>query len=290
MSESPEGAGDRDLYVRRPGHPGRPGHPDAPPGRIEATDDALATRRSEQLAETGVTWNAADIRLDRIERTSVERARARFRASLPDLIWNTARFEGNAFTLPEVQTLLDGVSVGGRRLEDQEQILALSAAYSDLDELVGEGRFALTKAVSDELHLLVAHREAIESGHFRGEGLVTGGGNVRLANGGTTAGVPTGDRGRNLVERFDRTRAHVTRLDPREGALAYFAAATRSQFYFDGNKRTARLMMTGTLMAAGFEAVNIPYSRQYEFNRALDHLFETDEATPLLSFVADCAR
>lgn len=77
--------------------------------------------------------------------------------------------------------------------------------------------------------------------------------------------------------------------DPRERALVYNIAATRTQYYFDGNKRTARLMMAGELMSHGFGAVSIPNSRSLEFNVALDHLFQTDDATQLLAFTVSCA-
>lgn len=77
--------------------------------------------------------------------------------------------------------------------------------------------------------------------------------------------------------------------DPRLRALIYNAATTRAQFYFDGNKRTARLIVVGELMSHGFDAVHVPFSRRLEFNVALDRLFSTDDATALMSFTASCA-
>ncbi|TDX76031.1 hypothetical protein EDF35_3569 [Rathayibacter sp. PhB151] len=276
-----------DVQRPGPGYRRRPegGRTDGPAARsLPAADSALLRER------TGITWTASTIEWNRLVATTSERARFRFRASLPDLVWNAAALEGNTFTLPEVRTLLEGVTVGGKPLADEEQVLALSQAYSDLDQLVGRSAFALRKDVSDTLHRTVAEKEAIESGHFRGEGTVSGGGSVRLANGGFVAGVEHGTGGEALIERFDSlVRFLETLPDPRERAVAYFAAATRSQFYFDGNKRTARLMMTGVLMSAGIDAVNIPYSRRLEFNRALDELFETDDATALMRFIVDCA-
>ena len=65
--------------------------------------------------------------------------------------------------------------------------------------------------------------------------------------------------------------------------------SSRSQFYFDGNKRTARLMMTGHLMSNGYEAVSVPNARKLEFNQGLDVLFARDDATPLLAFLATCS-
>jgi len=227
--------------------------------------------------------------VNKIGLSSVERSRHRFRAHLPELIWNTAALEGNNFTLPEVKTLLEGVTVGGKKLEDAEQIIALSEAYSRLDEMVGTGRFSLSKEVSDELHYLVARHEAIEAGSFRGEGKVQGGGTVRLASGGVVPGTEHGEGGALLRKHFTNLVDYLkTVSDPRRRALIYFASAVRRQFYFDGNKRTARLMMTGELMSGGYDIVSVPYSRKLELNNALDVLFDLNDATELLRFLSTC--
>ena len=155
--------------------------------------------------------------------------------------------------------------------------------------MVGAGRFSLSKEVSDELHYLVARHEAIEAGLFRGEGKVQGGGTVRLASGGVVAGTEHGEGGALLRKHFTNLVDYLeTVSDPRRRALIYFASATRRQFYFDGNKRTARLMMTGELMSGGYDIVSVPYSRRLEFNNALDVLFDRDDATELLRFLSTC--
>lgn len=246
-----------------------------------------ATRYENSFKDTGVAWDAFDY--TNIPASDVERSRHRFRAQLPELIWNAAALEGNTYTLPEVKTLLDGVTVGGKRTEDEEQIIALSEGYSLVDELIGAGEFALTKAVSDRIHAAVAVHEAIESGHFRGEGSATGGGAVRLSNGGVVNGTPSGEGGELLREHYDDLLEFLGTIpDARERALVYFASATRRQFYFDGNKRTARLMMTGELISHGFDLVSIPYVRRLEFNNALDTMFTSDDATELLRLLSTC--
>jgi hypothetical protein len=155
--------------------------------------------------------------------------------------------------------------------------------------MVAAGRFSLSKAVSDELHHLVARHEAIESGLFRGEGKVQGGGTERLASGGVVPGTEHGEGGALLREHFASLDAYLeTVSDPRRRALIYFASAARRQFYIDGNKRTARLMMTGELMFSGHDIVSVPYSRKLEFNNALDVLFDRDDATELLRFLGTC--
>jgi prophage maintenance system killer protein len=274
VKEKPQWALPSNQYVKRP--------------RTDSAAQVAARQVSvDALHDTGITWRPFDYQA--IPASDIERTRHRFRAQLPELIWNAAALEGNSYTLPEVKTLLDGVTVGGKRVEDENQILALSEGYSLVDEMVGAGDFALTKEVSDKIHRLVAKHEAIESGHFRGEGSVTGGGTVRLASGGAVEGTPHGDKGVALREHYtDLTEYLKTLPDARERALLYFASATRRQFYFDGNKRIARLMMTGELMSNGFDLVSIPFARRLELNNALDTLFSTDDATDLLQFLTTC--
>ena len=246
-------------------------------------------RRTSALptGSAGITWDIERVSYEYIPHVGIDKARHRFRASLPDLIWNAAALEGNTFTLPEVRTLLEGVTVHGRPLEDEKQVLALSEGYSYIDEAVGSGTFRLDKHTADAVHALIARHEAIESGHFRGEGSVRGGGNVRLADGGYVEGVAPEE----LPERWDiLTETLASIEDARIRALVYNAAATRTQFYFDGNKRTARLMMAGELMSHGYDAVNIPNARRLEFNVALDNLFSTNDATSLMAFIASCAQ
>ena len=154
MSDQPNWAPESDRYRRSKGVPAS-GETLLPPHSSQTDEDRW------RFEDTGLTWGPFDV--DKIRSSSIERSRHRFRAHLPELIWNTAALEGNNFTLPEVKTLLEGVTVGGKRLEDEQQIIALSEAYNRLDEIVGLGRFSLTKDVADELHRLVARHEAIAS-------------------------------------------------------------------------------------------------------------------------------
>lgn len=236
-----------------------------------------------------ITWRPGAVNFELVEPSAVQRSLLRLEKSLPELVWNAAALEGNTFTLPQVQTLLDGVTVGGKKLEEAEQILALSEGMDLMISAVRDGSFSLRKEMSDRIHGVIARYEAIESGNFRGEGSVHGGGSVTLASGGTVDGDPTGKNGEQLREDYTNLLAGLGALgDPRARALVYFASATRSQFYFDGNKRTARIMMTGALVQSGFEPINIPYARHEEFNVALDEVFRTDDGTRLISFLTTC--
>lgn len=283
--------------AERPTWGPRPGDYGNTPRRADAVRGVQASRREtsragEEFAVTGIMWDPSLVDVANMGGTGdVGRALARFRSRFPTMIWDAARLEGNAFTLPEVQALLEGVTVEGKRLDDQNQILALNEGFNEIDQLVGDGAFALTKAVSDRIHSLIAAHEAIESGSFRGEGFARRGGNVQLSDGRVIDGRPHGEGGETLRVAYQDLLDYLSTLqDPRHRALIYASSVIRHQLYFDGNKRTAKLMASGELMSNGFDAISIPYTRLHEQNLALDKLFATDDATDLMILLADSTR
>ncbi|MHA3683792.1 hypothetical protein ACXR2W_06000 [Leucobacter sp. HY1908] len=245
----------------------------------------------QKIGDSGrVIWDTSQIEFDLIRESPIERSLERLRNTLPEFIWNTAALEGNLFTLPEVRTLLDGVTVGGKRVEDANQIIALSEAMNTMIEMVRDGSFNLSAETSQSINRTVAQYEIIDPGVFRGQGTVMGGGGtVRLTDGSDIDGDDPGKGGEQMVVDYANLLAALESvIDPRERALAYFASATRSQFYYDGNKRTARIMMTGHLIASGYEAVSVPVARRLEFNQGLESLFRDSDATSIMAFLTTC--
>jgi hypothetical protein len=240
----------------------------------------------------GFDWDGAEVAAlsARIGVHTVERAVWRYRRSLPEFVWDAAVLEGNPFTFPEVQTLMDGVTVGGRKLGDERQVANLAEAARELAGLVESGGFRLDKQTSDRLQYLVARDEALEAGHFRGEGPLT-----------LTPGVSLGEHGRYLPPATEPgggnlRRIHARGLDviqadvaqPFAQAVAYFLFAALQQFYFDGNKRTGRWMMNGRLMSHGIDAISVPAARRLEFNTGMVEFFRTRRATAMFAFLASC--
>ncbi len=245
---------------------------------------------SQSMTEAlGYTWDQSAVPRD-VPRFSVERAVWRFRHSLPEYVWDAAVLEGNPFTYPEVQTLLDGITVGGRKISDEQQVLNLAEAANELLRLVGTGGFRLVKEISDRLQYLIARDEALESGHFRGEGkeLLTPG--VGLGAHGRYMPPKTEAGGENLCRIYARGLEfiHADLSDAFEQAIAYFLFAALQQFYFDGNKRTARYMMNGYLMSHGIDAISVPAARRQEFNSSMVEFFRTREGTGMFRFLASC--
>jgi Fic family protein len=254
-------------------------------------DNIIDTREQMDLFSTlGFHWDRRIV-ASNFPIHSIERVAFRFHRMLPEFVWDASVLEGNPFTFPEVKTLLDGVTVGGRKISDQEQVLNLAASAKHLLALVKAGNFSLDKATFTTLHALVARNEALEWGHFRGEGQETG----------YTPDVSLGEHGRytplpTLAEAPELNRLFASALEvlqqevqqPFEKAATFFLFGALQRFFFDGNKRTSRLMMNGILMSAGIDSISVPAAKVQQFNEKMVQFYLGRNATDMMIFLRDC--
>lgn len=236
----------------------------------------------------GFHWDRAPARRP-VDVLRVSEVLADFRRGMAGHVWATTVLEGNQFTYPEVQTLLEGVTVGGRKVNDMEQILRLRAGHTLLRDLVASGQFTLTKTVSDALHAVIASGSTLEAGHFRERATPTG-----------AATTHQGEVGTRFPPRIEPGNANLRALHARglsalaqcaapfEKASAYFLFAANNQFYPDGNKHTAHAMMNGVLLAAGTHAVLIPAQTRDEFNATMRGFHTDRDATAMMELLASC--
>ena len=244
----------------------------------------------ELFSALGFHWNRSVVP-SVVPTHSIERVAFRFHRMLPEFVWDACVLEGNPFTFPEVKTLLDGVTIGGRKISDQEQVLNLATSSKHLLALVKADKFSMDKVTFTELHGLVARKEALEWGHFRGEGKETGytpdvglGEHGRYTPLATVAGAP--ELNRVFASGLQALEGEVQQ--PFEKAAAFFLFGALQQFFFDGNKRTSRFMMNGILMSAGIDAISVPAAKAQEFNENMVRFYLEKDATEMLAFLVDC--
>lgn len=218
---------------------------------------------------------------------SIERVCFRFYKMLPEFVWDASVLEGNPLTFTEVKTLLDGVTVGGRRISDQEQVLNLAESSKRLLEMLKSGQFSVSKPVFTALNAIVARREALEWGVFRGEGNETNyTPDVGLGECGSYTPLPTLLGAPELNRVFDSGIATLNECKPFEQATAFFLFGALQQFFFDGNKRTSRFMMNGVLMSHGIDAISVPAAKAQEFNEKMVRFYLSKDATEMMTFLA----
>lgn len=206
------------------------------------------------------------------------RALFRVRKAMAEVVYDTVALEGNPMTFPEVQTLIDGVTVGGHRVSDAEQVLNQAASWSHLLDLVSQGRFKPDAETACELHGLVAREEAMGWGVFR-----TG----AVSISGTEYRPPDAQ---SLPVQFEACRRRIGRIPCSfTRAMATYLMTARGQFFWDGNKRTGRLLMNGMLLSEGYDAICVPAKRRLEFNEKMIAFYDTADAEPMLMFLASCS-
>ena len=187
--------------------------------------------------------------------------------------------------------MLDGVTVGGRKISDQEQVLNLADSSKYLLAMVKANQFKLDKTTFTDLHSLVARNETLEWGRFRGEGKeISFSPDVALGEHGrytplqTLKGAP--ELNRVFLQGVQELNEQVDA--PFEKALAFFLFGALQQFFFDGNKRTSRFMMNGILMSAGIDAISVPAAKVQEFNEKMVAFYLSKDATEMMEFMVGC--
>ncbi len=188
-----------------------------------------------------------------------------------DFVFNTAALEGNPFTFPEVQTLLDGITVGGHKISDSNQILNLNKAHTHMLTAVKREIFTLSAAMACQLNAIVAFEEALKWGEFR-DAMVT------IA--GTEYRPPPAHHLADIFESGKNSLAHI--LDPILRALLTFLWGSLNQFFYDGNKRTSRLLSNGILLMAGYPPLLIKAQDQLHYNQIMTRFYDTQEGTQAL--------
>lgn len=196
---------------------------------------------------------------------------------LSELVCDAVNLEGIPFTLPEIMTLLDGVSVGGHKLSDQMIALNQAEAWDFLFAAVENNSFEVSVDFACTLHGVAAKEEALKWGCFRD-------GSVTIA--GTTYSPPAADQ---LVTCFNQMVADSLKIfDVYDRAIFIFLSMARMQFFYDVNKRMGRFMMNGVLLQAGYPIINVSAKRQLEFNTLMLSFYNSNDQAAMNKFMRSC--
>ncbi|WP_297421804.1 filamentation induced by cAMP protein fic [Clostridium sp.] len=190
-----------------------------------------------------------------------------------------ASLEGNPFTYPEVQTLLDGITIGGHKVSDEQQIFDIRNAWNYLFDLVYKNELSLDivslYSIFNKFNNIVAKDEALVSGLFRN-------GQVRIAG---TEFIPP--KAEELEGIFKTELPELIKRCNSKTELAFeiFLWGALNQFYCDGNKRTSRLVSNMILLSNGQGIFNIKAKDRLQFNTLMVEFYNTREADNIFKFL-----
>lgn len=181
---------------------------------------------------------------------------------LSELVCDAVNLEGIHFTLPEVQTLLDGITVGGRKLSDQQITLNQAAAWQLIFRLIEQHQFEISEAIAFQIHQVAAKEEALEWGP-----------------------PPV----KELPALFTNMISDIQQYDDiYDQAIHLFLTMARSQFFYDVNKRMGRFMMNGHLLNQGYPVINLPASKQQTFNENMLRFYHSGDQAEMNLFMRSC--
>lgn len=199
------------------------------------------------------------------------------RRDIPSLVYDAVNLEGVAMTLPEVQTILDGITVGGHKISDQNMALNQAETWKHLFTMVKNDQFTFSKKVALELHALAGKEEALDWGAFRT-------GNVTISGAEYQPPSP-----KALDKEWLNIELTITSVsDIYDRAITAFLRMARVQFFWDVNKRMGRFMMNGILLSKGFPIINVPAKRQQEFNQLMLEFYATADMSEMNQFLRSC--
>lgn len=198
------------------------------------------------------------------------------------LVHDAVQLEGINFTLPEIQTLLDGVTVGGHKLSDQQVATNQADAWRFLFEAIQSGSFEISERLVCEIHAKAGKEEALEWGCFR-SGMVTIAGTKYLP--------PVASELSGLYKALAEGLNSIPDIYDR--AIHVFLSMARNHYFpeiesYDVNKRMGRFMMNGVLLSAGYPVINLPAKRQLEFNELMIDFYESGDEVPMNEFMRTC--
>ncbi len=192
-------------------------------------------------------------------------------------VYDAVNLEGINITLPEVQTLLDGVTIGGHKISEQNITLNQAAAWDLLFKLVKDNKFTISKKIACQLHAVAAKEESLEWGCFRS-------GNVTVA--GTDYLPPEANKLDALWKQMLRNAKTISNIYNK--AIFIFLQMARFQFFYDVNKRMGRFMMNGLLLSQGYPALNVPAKRKLEFNTLMLEFYSSGNTESMTNFMKSC--
>lgn len=181
--------------------------------------------------------------------------------NLVDYIWKSANLEGIGVTFPETQTIVEGISVQGKSIDDINSIVQLKHGWQKVFETINE---TMDLRYIKNLHRIIGRMTIINSGSLRMD-------EVRIAGSSYIPPIP-------VKEDVEKKILTIISADQvwTEKALNLMLYLTKAQLFYDGNKRIAMLAANKLLIQHGCGILSVSQDRLEKFFTLLVSYYEDD--------------
>ncbi|MCM1282299.1 MAG: Fic family protein [Muribaculaceae bacterium] len=199
---------------------------------------------------------------------------------LVENIYHSINIEGIAMTFPETQTIVDGMSVKGHRIEDINAVNDLKNAwYYILDTIQKDYAEPVTLKHIQKINHVLGRFTVLNAGHIRNMF------DEPVGIGGTSWQPSLPPKEAEIEQELARI---LSNSDIYEAALDLFCYIVRRQLFLDGNKRTATLASNMYLIGHGAGIFSIPAEKKESFYKELIAYYESGDAKNLKEFLYPC--
>jgi len=186
-------------------------------------------------------------------------------------IYDGAKLEGCNITFPQTETILNGYSVAGLKMDDVQVVLNLRDAWNYVFKTIDE---PISLEYWNKINGFVAHSESLEWGVLRY-------GQVGISG---TSYIPPIPDEKDVRDKITQIIFHNTNAKT-ERAIDLFLYGCRSQNYWDGNKRTSLVITNKFLIQNGNGILTIPEDKLVEFGKLLTGFYESGIKTEVKQFL-----
>ena len=192
--------------------------------------------------------------------------------NIVDSIWKSSHIEGINVTFPETQRIYDGGNVARLRIDEIQTINNLKHAWIFiLNSLDNENDIKLLKSINS----LVGSNLVDRAGEMRIYDVQIGGTNWK-------PDIPNEEKVSNELEEIKKSSSSITDM-----AITIMCYLMRTQFFNDGNKRTAMLFANKILISNGKGIISVPVDKDIEFGELLTKYYESNNMEELKQFIYD---
>ncbi len=195
--------------------------------------------------------------------------------NIVDYIWKSANLEGIAVTYPDTQTIYDGYSVNGYKIEEINAINNLKRAW---------------QFVLNDIDLPLDYSYICRINKIVGDNVFYNPGIIRTTpvNIGGTSWQPMHPIESKIKEELEIILNQKEKTKT-EIAIDIMLWIMRTQMFIDGNKRTAMLVANKIMIENGCGIISIPIDKQSDFYRLLIKYYETNDKDELSKFIYEYA-
>lgn len=188
-----------------------------------------------------------------------------------NLIYDISLSEGNSMTLLETASTLSGKVPKNVKVKDVILVTNLKNGYDYIFEKIKENNFYFDKDTFCMVNRLVASNDNFDNlGGFRHH-------NIKIA-GAKHTGVAVPNLEMSFFEVLNKYCD-----DKRDGIknVDLFLDLCKNQYFGDGNKRTAQLMMCGLLVSDGYAPFSINF-RDDKYSKALVNFYDDESKRDII--------